>query len=364
MFYPTFSPDDVPSFRRTNLPSVNLSGSNGLFNVDPLQLETDTNGLTAHSPQHTRILVVDDDVWIRDVLARVLIRHHYHVNTAASAEEALELLRFYPYDMLVCDMMMTGMSGLELTGLVKQIYTNLPIILITAHGDTGLMRDALRQGACDFIPKPFNIETIPLIIERNLERCALESVRNEAHNQSIMLSTVQALAAAIDAKEPFTAEHSRRVAKLSVSISHALCLPLAEQRHVELAAQVHDVGKIGTPDYILNKPGSLNEEEWKTIKEHPVKGAEIVGRVEQLTYVADIVRHHHERMDGTGYPAGLVGEEIPLLARVISVYHTKLPQEEALHRLNEAAGSQFDGTIVAAFVQLCAKSDPFSLELR
>lgn len=369
MNYSSLPSDDVPTLRRVSLSSLNLSGSSDPFHLDSL-LEADANSRLSRASQYTRILVVDDDVWIRDVLARVLIRHHYQVNTAASAEEALELLRFYPFDMMVCDMMMTGMNGLELTGVVKRRTPNLPIILITAHGDTDMMRDALRQGACDFIPKPFNIETIPLIIERNLERCALENDRNEEHNRSVMLSTVQALAAAIDAKEPYTAEHSRRVATLALAIAQALGLSAEEQRCVSLAAQVHDVGKIGTPDYILNKPGSLNDDEWKTIKEHPAKGAEIVGRVEQLAYVAEIVRHHHERMDGRGYPDGLAGEDIPLLARIITVadayevmtsnrvYHSKLSQEEAIRRLLEATGTQFDTAIVTAFVKVCAISDP------
>ncbi len=154
------------------------------------------------------------------------------------------------------------------------------------------------------------------------------------------------------------------MAALAVASARVMQLPDAEVRYLELAAQVHDVGKIGTPDHILNKPGRLNDEEWQAMRLHPVQGAEIVGRVEELAYVADIVRHHHEWINGAGYPDGLRGESIPLLSRMISVadayevmtsdrvYHSRLPSEEALRRLQEAAGVQFDSAVVQAFIRL------------
>ncbi|HLK58897.1 MAG TPA: HD domain-containing phosphohydrolase [Chthonomonadaceae bacterium] len=326
--------------------------------------------ITTRPPQKTHILVVDDDEWIRDVLVRVLLRNQYQVSAAGSAEEALELLVHNSYDLLICDIMMTGMSGMELLPRVIALYPDLPTVLITAHGDTTMMRQAFRYGACDFIPKPFTIETIPFIIERNLERHALERQRTERHDEAVRWATVQALAAAIDAKEPFTAEHSRRVAVFAVAIAEAMELPRSEVRNVQLAAEVHDVGKIGTPDSILNKPGPLDKEEWELIKQHAEIGAQIVGRIEQLAYVAEIVRHHHEAMNGNGYPDGLKGEEIPLLSRIIAVadayevmtsnrvYRTRFSREEAVSRLQAATGEQFDPEVVSAFLSLCPGALP------
>lgn len=316
------------------------------------------------------ILIVDDDDWIRDVLVRVLDRHHYRVTSAASAEEALELLGQSSFDLLISDIMMKGMSGIELLPHVKATHPELPIVLITAHSDSATMRQAFTCGATDFIPKPFNFETIPFIIERSLERHAQERERDREKEEEVMWTTVQALATAMDAKEPFTAQHSRRVALLAVALAEEMGLPLAERRFVDLAAQVHDVGKIGTPDYILNKPGPLDDAEKELIRKHAEKGAEIVGRVAQLSYVALVVRHHHEFMDGNGYPDGIAGEDIPLLSRIIAVadayevmtsdrvYRSHLSKDEAIRRLEEAAGTQFDPQVLQALERLYPDSLP------
>lgn len=365
MIYPASARDAVPTSRATIPPALIAAGPvPSALDPDALSPLSERGEMPQRAPHTTRILIVDDDEWIRDLLARVLMRNGYQVTTAPSAEEALVLLHQAHFDLLISDMMLTGMSGLDLTRHVAYAHPDLPIVLITAHGHADLMRAALRQGATDFIAKPFNIETIPIIIERNLERHSLERERILEQDNRLMYKTIQALAAAIDAKEPFTAQHSRRVAALAVASARVMQLPDAEVRYLELAAQVHDVGKIGTPDHILNKPGRLNDEEWQAMRLHPVQGAEIVGRVEELAYVADIVRHHHEWINGAGYPDGLRGESIPLLSRMISVadayevmtsdrvYHSRLPSEEALRRLQEAAGVQFDSAVVQAFIRL------------
>lgn len=357
-------PDDVPTSRSEARLSLALT-SPSAYVADPAAVPLAEPGSTVICTPHiTRILVVDDDDRIRDMLARVLIRNHYQVSTVASAEEALELLRYASFDLIISDMMMTGMNGLDLTTRVKALFPNLPIILITAHSDADLMRLALRSGASDFIPKPIHIVDVPLIIERSLERQALEQKRSRQHNETVMYSTVQALAAAIDAKEPYTAEHSRRVTTIAKALAEAMNLPESERGMLELAAQVHDVGKIGTPDYILNKPGRLTAEEWDAIRFHPVQGAEIVGRVEQLAPVAEVVRHHHEWMNGSGYPGGLSGEAIPLLSRVIAVadayevmtsdrvYRARVTHEEALRGIQDCSGTQFDPQVVAALLTL------------
>lgn len=311
-------------------------------------------------PPRARILIVDDDEWIRDVLERVLLRHHYYVKTAVTAEQALQQLLHSEFDLLLSDVLLPGMNGLDLVAYLLPRYPHLSLVLMTAQGDTELMRRALRMGISDFLPKPFSIETIPLIVERSLERHALERARMREQDESLALATVQALSAAIDAKEPFTARHSRRVATIAGLLGDSLCLSVEDKRLLDLAAQVHDVGKIAIPDEILNKPGKLNAEEWEAMRLHPARGAEIVGGVKQLTCVADIVHAHHEWLNGAGYPIGLQGEAIPRLSRVLSVadayevmtsdrvYRTRFSDQEALSRLREAAGLQFDPIIVEA----------------
>ena len=317
-------------------------------------------------PTATRILVVDDDDQVCELLSHVLIRSHYHVDCASSGEQALTILCQRQFDMVVCDMHLGGMTGLDLAGIAFSLYPHIPFVLMTARRDPDLMRTALRRGIVDFLPKPFEFENIPIIIERNLERRALNEQQAESHRHSQIFSNVQVLAAAIDAKEPYTAQHSRRVARLAVAAAEAMGLTAAELPHVEWAAQVHDVGKIATPDHILLKAGPLSEEEWSVIRRHPVKGAEIVAGIQHLAGVAAVVRSHHERIDGKGYPDGLSGDQIPIQSRIIAVadafevmtsnrvYRARVSIAEAVRQLRAGANTQFDTTVVSAFVALSA----------
>jgi len=363
-------PDDVPSSRsalRVSLPVGNVAS----VSDDSARAFAPELSTLVRNAQMPRVLVADDDEWIRDVLARVLARNNYHVTSVSSAEEALDLLQRSSFDLLISDIMMQGMSGLDMVPMISALCPQLPIVLITAYGDSEMMRMALRCGASDFITKPFTIETIPLIVERNLERRALEEAKKQAHDETIRWTAVQTLAAAMDAKEPFTAEHSRRVAMLAVAIAEAMHLSCEDQQTLNLAAQVHDVGKIATPDYILTKPGPLNEEEQQMIRRHPEKGAQLIGQVEQLSRVAEAVRYHHERWDGAGYPCGLEGDEIPLLSRIIAVadafevmtadrvYRSRMSVEDAYAQLQLHSGTQFDPEVVAAFSTLYPDSLPY-----
>ncbi|MDW8209174.1 MAG: response regulator [Chloroherpetonaceae bacterium] len=340
--------DQSPSACAVHAPSLQSSRSE----LSPCYLSSDQK----------RILIVDDYDRIRDIMERILRRYHYQVFTAPSAEVAWEMLRFASFDLIISDMMMSGMNGLELTAHVSQAYPHIPIVLLTALRDRELLRTAIRCGASDFLAKPFSIEDVPLIVERNLERHALLRFDRVRRDYTLKFNTVKVLTAAVEAKEPYTAEHSRRVTHLAVNLGQAMGLPEEELRHLEIAAQVHDVGKIGIPDFILHKPGPLTEEEWAEIRKHPEKGAEIVGHVEELAYVAEVVRHHHERVDGSGYPSGLQGDNIPLLSRVIAVadafevmtsdrvYRRRFSREEACCRLQSGAGTQFDRAIVDTFL--------------
>lgn len=312
----------------------------------------------------TKILVVDDDHPFRAALEVALSTLGYQVQGAYSAEEALEYLKSERFDLLLSDVSMPGMGGMKLAESAAEIFSDLPIVLITGYGDEEMVKGSLYKGACDFIIKPFRIEELPIIIVRNLERRRLELQRLKEREGEVLFQAIQALAAAVDAKDPYTASHSERVAKIALTFGKAIGLSSDEQYLLRLAATMHDVGKIGIPDCVLTKPAQLASEEWKLIKQHPSIGASIMGRIKELHLVAQAIRHHHERIDGKGYPDGLRNGAIPLLSRLIAiadayeamtsdrVYRKQLGRDRALEELKLYAGSQFDPDLVEVFLRM------------
>jgi len=286
----------------------------------------------------------------------------YEVVSAASGEEALEFLRSQRFDLLLTDQAMPGLSGIELAEATARIHPDVPIVLLTGSSDVELAKASLQRGASDFVTKPVNIRELPIVIERNLTRRKLEVARLKEREAQVLFEAIKALASAVDAKDPYTARHSMRVTRLSMLLADAMGLSSDEKYFLELSAWMHDVGKIGVPDHILIKPSRLTPEEFEVMKIHPVKGGEIVGEIEELIRVADVIRHHHERLDGRGYPDGLRGEAIPLLSRVIFIadtfeamttdrsYRRGLTREHAFAELCSHAGSQFDPDLVELFV--------------
>jgi putative two-component system response regulator len=286
----------------------------------------------------------------------------YVVVSAASGEEALEFLRSQRFDLLLTDQAMPGLSGIELAEATARIHPDVPIVLLTGSSDVELAKASLQRGASDFVTKPVNIRELPIVIERNLTRRKLEVARLKEREAQVLFEAIKALASAVDAKDPYTARHSMRVTRLSMLLADAMGLSSDEKYFLELSAWMHDVGKIGVPDHILIKPSRLTPEEFEVMKIHSVKGGEIVGQIEELIRVADVIRHHHERLDGRGYPDGLRGEAIPLLSRVIFIadtfeamttdrsYRRGLTREHAFAELCSHAGSQFDPDLVELFV--------------
>ncbi|HSV73072.1 MAG TPA: HD domain-containing phosphohydrolase [Chthonomonadales bacterium] len=325
----------------------------------PLSVPTAATASELRSCAH--ILVVDDEAWVRDLLHTSLSCSGYCVSAVPSAEQALAFLQRQDCDLVLSDVRMDGMDGLALSRALRASHPHIPVVLLTGHAHVELARTALQQGAADFITKPFAVGALPIVIERNLERARIERHRAQQDGERTMLQSVRMLAATIDAKQRCTARHSERVTVLAAAVGEAMSLPLAEQRTLDMAARVHDVGKIGVPDCVLNKGGALDDLEWESVRSHPVTGHSIVKAVPQLECVASIVRHHHERFDGDGYPDGLCGDEIPLLARIITVadayeamtserpYRPVLSPAAACAQLTEHAGTQFDPDIVDIF---------------
>lgn len=309
-----------------------------------------------------RLLVVDDMEAIRLALEDSLHLQGYDVVSASSGEEALELLRSQCFDLLLTDQGMPGLTGIELAEATARIHPTMPVVLLTGHNDVELARASLQRGASDFVTKPFSIRDLPILIERNLTRRRLEVSRLKEREAQVLFEAVKALASAVDAKDPYTARHSMRVTRLSLILADAAGMSGEEKYILELAAWMHDVGKIGVPDRILCKPGSLTEDEAGVMRNHPGKGGEIVGQIEEMTRVSEVIRHHHERPDGHGYPDGLRGEAIPVASRIILIadafeamtsnrsYRTGQGRDRAFDELHRHGGSQFDPDLVEMFI--------------
>jgi putative two-component system response regulator len=308
------------------------------------------------------VLVVDDAENVRLALSDSLSYQGYDVVAAGSGDEALDLLRSQHFDLLLTDQGMPGLSGLDLTRAVARMHPHIPIVLLTGYSDVELAKTSLQLGASDFITKPINIRELPIVIERNLTRRQLEVARLKEREAAVLLEAIKALASAVDAKDPYTARHSMRVTRLAFALADAIRLPPDERYVLELAAWMHDVGKIGVPDDILTKPAPLSPAEEAIVRLHPIKGGEIVGQIEELSLVAAAIRHHHERMDGTGYPDGLRGEAIPLTSRIIHIadafeamtadrsYRQGLGRGFAVAELRRHSGDQFDPELTRRFL--------------
>ncbi len=330
------------------------------------------------------ILVVDDEDFIREIICRKLGGGGFECDSAPNAEDALAKIAQNDYDCVLSDIHMPGMSGVDLLRQIKLHNHDLAVILVTGAPDIEAALEAMRLGAYDHLSKPLNLAALEMTVDRALEKKRLiEENREYQHNLESMVKertkqlsaanedlhrlftgSIKALAQALEAKDEYTQGHSARVAEESVNIARYLSLSDTEVQRMWLAGYLHDIGKIGIKETVLNKPGKLDEEEWDLIQQHPVVAGRILGPIPELSDVIDIIVHHHERYDGTGYPDGLEGSSIPLGARILAVadtydaltsrrpYRDPLAIEEAHRILEEAAGTYLDPVIARAFLNL------------
>jgi putative two-component system response regulator len=317
--------------------------------------------LGSSPPDRPTILVVEDDAHIRDVLSGLLATLGYRLLMAASAEQALDALNVVSPDLVLTDVHLGAMSGVELCARLKADprYELMPVVILTAIGDLEARVAGLAAGADDFFTKPV------AFVELRTRLAALLRVRLLLSQLERAEAVITTLALTIEARDPYTLGHCDRLSRYAVAVGEALGLDPEMVRSLRLGGYLHDLGKISVPDGILLKPGPLDPIEYERIRAHPGAGSDLVLGLRSMELVRPIMRHHHEKWDGSGYPDGLKGEAIPLGARIISVvdvfdalhtdrpYKAALPRSEAVSTLiREADAGYWDPRIVETFLEI------------
>ncbi len=325
-----------------------------------------------------KILIVDDEDAIRNLFVEALEELGYRCEVAGNGLEALEkFYRVKDFDVVLLDIQMPKLNGIETLKKLKTYSPDLSIIMVSASRDIENVRAALKEGAYDYIFKPFHVTDVDTVIRRAIERSNLikankdyqKNLEKKVIEQTEELvraysGTLEAMILALDLREHETGYHSYRVTEYAINLGKYMSLSDQELSVIAKGALLHDIGKIGVPDHILLKPDKLTEEEWEHMRKHAEFGYELLKRIDFLEASARIVHTHHERYDGQGYPSGLSGDEIPLGARIFSVvdaldamtsrrtYRKAIPFEDAVRKITEASGSQFDPEVVEVFVQI------------
>ena len=332
---------------------------------------------TADDGSFPRILVVDDDDDIRDILSYGIEASGCHCLTADSAETALKILESEPLEVVISDVQMKGMSGLDLCRHIKEHY-DADVIIITGLVNNFAYEEIIGQGASDFIEKPIRLAEIVARLKRvlyerqtreQLKRTADELRQNGQRFQKAMEGSVQAIALAVEMRDPYTSGHQNRVADLACAIARILEMPEDRIYGLRMASVIHDLGKLTIPGEILCKPGRLSGPEYAMIRTHVQSGYDILKKIDFPWPLADIVIQHHERLDGSGYPQGLSGDEILLEARILSVadvfetigshrpYRPSLGLQKAMNELIDNSGRLYDSDVVHACRKLVDEMD-------
>ncbi|HKI13339.1 MAG TPA: HD domain-containing phosphohydrolase [Candidatus Acidoferrum sp.] len=327
------------------------------------------------------ILVVDDEEAIREVVSTMLESRGYRCTAVSNGRAAQEVVRKETPDLVLSDMIMPEMDGIKLLSWMREHDPEVPVIMVTAIHDISTALEAIRRGAYDYILKPFEKDQLYLGVGRALQhrRLVLENrnyqinLQQRVDEQTAQLQmaitqleqsyddTLEALGSALDLKDAETEGHCQRVTAFTISIAKAVAVPLSYLPVLARAAFLHDIGKMAIPDSILRKPGPLDNDEKTIMRTHCEIGYNVLTRIPFLRDAAEIVLAHQEFYDGTGYPRGLRGEQIPLGARIFSIadaldamisdrpYRKALPMSHAREEVRRCAGTQFDPRIVEVF---------------
>jgi len=314
-----------------------------------------------------RVLVIDDEAVIRDLIAEILADAGFDVTSAASATDGLEELGSHRFDIVVSDIVMPGLTGIELLEQVRLQRPSLPVVLVTGAGTHAMLTDALSGGADGLVMKPFSHAELVRAVTTALERS--RRAQRELRERLLTPTLASALANAIEARDATMEGHCERMSRLAVRIAAELGLGEDEIETVRIGAIVHDVGKIGIPDRVLIKHGPLTQEERALMETHPLIGDRLLAPLEMLAGVREVVRHHHERWDGTGYPDALAGDAIPLAARIVALadaveamsgerhYRTPRPRAEVVSELEAGRGRQWQPELVDLVLDLIERGE-------
>jgi putative two-component system response regulator len=342
---------------------------------DPLA----TYSASAEAPDQ-RLLVVDDDDTIRLALSKFLRSRGYAVETSSSGAAALERLEREKFMLMLCDVRMPGMNGIDVVPRAVALDPDLAIMMLTAVNDAPTATEALASGAYDYLMKPIELPYLQQAVERALhkralliqqrrvehyvrEEVALRTAELEREKEALRMVTVniaETLINAMEAKDVYLRGHSQRVAELAASMASELALDEDTVEAVRLAGRLHDVGKIGIREEVLNKPGKLSPEEFEHIKDHVRIGMEILAPLKHLGVVLEYVRHHHEHYNGMGYPQGLSGDQISIGGKILvaadaydaltsrRAYREPLTSEETVEHLSRYSGTLVDPRVLEA----------------
>lgn len=342
------------------------------------------------------IMVVDDEARVREIISRRLIDAGYRCTSAADGVSALKKLKTEPIELVLLDIKMPGKSGVEVLKEIQAKHPDTAVVMVTAVAEVETAVNSMKLGAYDYIIKPIDSKILLISVSRALEKRRLilenrayqlqleEKVKEQTEKiRQTFINSIMALANALEAKDKYTKGHSERVTKIAIAIAEELGIPQEKIEKIRLAGLLHDIGKIGIPETILNKPGKLTNEEFELIKSHCETGERILSPIIEDSEILDIVMHHHERYDGTGYPHGLSAEQISPGAKIVAVaeaydailsqgakvlavadaydamtserpYRQAMSHEAACAELQKGKGSQFDPIVVDTFLQKVA----------
>jgi putative two-component system response regulator len=265
----------------------------------------------------TRVLLIDDEEIVRRLMVEILEVAGYSVAAAATAEDGLALLDRWDPEIVVSDVLMPGLSGLDLLEAIRSRRASLPVLLVTGAGTYDVLTEALAQGAAGLVTKPFTHQDLVAAVRDAVDRA--NKSRQELRERLLAPTLASALANAIEARDSELHGHCERLATYAIVIAERLGLRHADVEAVRLGAILHDIGKIGIPDRVLLKAGPLDADERALIQTHTQIGDDLLAPLDLLDGARPVVRHHHERWDGAGYPDGLAGDAIPLGARIVAV---------------------------------------------